>query len=226
MVKRSCLALKLMTFAPTGAISRPPRRACPSASAGRETGITATPGSATRPSRCTPFSGSGSPRRPGASFISWRTAAATSRAPPPSGALPDRRKLGAARGNILEPPGGLSRVFAPVRAGNDAAKQFQLDVVGDLMDAVYLYNKYCEPISHDVWKTMRRLGDWVCEKWKPSPTRESGKCGEGAGAVHYFSKLMCWVAVDRALRLATPRSLPADKPTVGSPRATRSTRRS
>jgi GH15 family glucan-1,4-alpha-glucosidase len=57
------------------------------------------------------------------------------------------------------------RQSAPVRIGNGAANQLQLDIYGELMDAVYLYNKFGEPISHDLWMDLTRLLNWVCNNW-------------------------------------------------------------
>src|SRR3712207_4547189 len=54
------------------------------------------------------------------------------------------------------------RGSAPVRIGNGAATQRQLDIYGELIDSVYLYNKYGDPISHDAWEDLRRLVEWVC----------------------------------------------------------------
>ena len=57
------------------------------------------------------------------------------------------------------------RKSAPVRIGNAAATQLQLDIYGELMDSVYLYNKYGEPISYDLWTDLVRLIEWVCRNW-------------------------------------------------------------
>ena len=54
----------------------------------------------------------------------------------------------------------------PVRIGNGAYNQLQLDIYGELMDSIYLYNKYGEPISYDLWKNLIHLNDWVCTNWK------------------------------------------------------------
>jgi GH15 family glucan-1,4-alpha-glucosidase len=93
--------------------------------------------------------------------------------------------------------------------GNDAARQFQLDLSGALMDAIYLYNKYVQPIGHELWLTVRQLADWVCDHWE----EEDEGIWEVRGGRHQFtySKLMCWVALDRAHRLATKRSLPGNR---------------
>jgi GH15 family glucan-1,4-alpha-glucosidase len=97
----------------------------------------------------------------------------------------------------------------PVRIGNAAASQFQLDINGELMDAVYLYNKYVRAISHGYWQTARRLADWVCDHWEEP---DEG-IWEVRGGRHpfTFSKLMCWVALDRAYRISEDRSLPCDR---------------
>jgi GH15 family glucan-1,4-alpha-glucosidase len=97
----------------------------------------------------------------------------------------------------------------PVRVGNDAYKQFQLDIYGELLDAIYLYNKYGEPISYELWQTVERLVDWVCANWQ----RADDGIWEVRGHQQQFvfSKLMCWVAVDRGLRIADARSFPADR---------------
>jgi len=54
----------------------------------------------------------------------------------------------------------------PVRIGNGAYAQLQLDIYGELMDGVYLHNKYVEPLGYDGWVRLRRLVDWVCDNWK------------------------------------------------------------
>lgn len=97
----------------------------------------------------------------------------------------------------------------PVRVGNAASNQLQLDIYGELMDSVYLYNKYGSPISYELWKELRELLNWVCDHWhRPD-------CGvwEIRGKPQHFvySKVMCWVALDRGLRLAEKRSFPADR---------------
>ena len=97
----------------------------------------------------------------------------------------------------------------PVRIGNAAHQQLQLDIYGELMDAVYLYNKYAQPVTYDAWTHLRRLIDWLCENWE----RPDEGVWEVRGGRRQFvySKLMSWVAVDRGLRLADKRSLPADR---------------
>ena len=52
-----------------------------------------------------------------------------------------------------------------MRIGNAAQNQLQLDIYGELLDSIYLYNKYGEPISHDLWSQISQLVEWVCENW-------------------------------------------------------------
>ncbi len=54
----------------------------------------------------------------------------------------------------------------PVRIGNAAHHQLQLDIYGELMDSVYLYDKYGKPISHDLWRNLVREIDWLCDNWE------------------------------------------------------------
>jgi GH15 family glucan-1,4-alpha-glucosidase len=98
------------------------------------------------------------------------------------------------------------RGSAPVRIGNGAYNQLQLDIYGELMDAVYLYNKYGEPVPHDLWTNLVRLVDWVCDHWQ---LPDQGVWEVRGGPREFlYSRLMCWVAVDRGLRLAERRSFP------------------
>jgi len=102
------------------------------------------------------------------------------------------------------------RGSSPVRIGNGAHDQVQLDIYGELLDAVYLYNKYGEPISHDLWSQLSRLIEWVCQNWD-QPDEGIWEVRGGKQPL-FYSRLMCWVAVDRALRLAEKRSFPAPMP--------------
>jgi GH15 family glucan-1,4-alpha-glucosidase len=101
------------------------------------------------------------------------------------------------------------RGSSPVRVGNAASNQLQLDIYGELMDSVYLYNKFGAPISYDLWTNLRHLINWVCDNWH---RQDKGIWEVRSGNQHFvYSKLMCWVAIDRGLRLADKRSFPADR---------------
>ncbi len=94
----------------------------------------------------------------------------------------------------------------PVRIGNGAYQQRQLDVYGELMDAAYLYNRY-DPISYDLWHYLLRLLSWLEKHWQEPDEGIWEVRGGPQQFVH--SRLMTWVAFDRALRIARQRGLPA-----------------
>jgi GH15 family glucan-1,4-alpha-glucosidase len=94
----------------------------------------------------------------------------------------------------------------PVRIGNAAAGQLQLDIYGELLDSIYIYDKFGEQISYELWLDLVKIVNWVCENWD----RQDEGIWEVRGGQQdfYYSRLMCWVAVDRAVRLVNKRSLP------------------
>ncbi len=99
------------------------------------------------------------------------------------------------------------RKTSPIRIGNRAVGQLQLDIYGELMDAVYLYNKYGELISYDLWTQLTRLINWVAKNWA-QPDQGIWEV-RGHRQEFLFSRVMCWVAIDRGIRLAHKRSFPA-----------------
>jgi len=100
------------------------------------------------------------------------------------------------------------RGSAPVRIGNGAADQLQLDIYGELIDSVYLYNKYGTPIYHEAWQQLCRIVDWISANWDQA---DEGIWEVRGGRQKFtYSRLMSWVAVERAVRIARQRGLPAD----------------
>ncbi|MFW6773003.1 glycoside hydrolase family 15 protein [Nocardioides sp. CPCC 205120] len=96
----------------------------------------------------------------------------------------------------------------PVRVGNAAVDQLQLDIYGELIDSVYLFDKYGAGISHDGWSDLVVVLEWVMENWDRDDhgmweIREEPRA-------HTTSRLMCWVAVERMIRVARRRGLPGD----------------
>ncbi|KAI9599539.1 glycoside hydrolase family 15 protein [Syncephalis fuscata] len=94
----------------------------------------------------------------------------------------------------------------PVRIGNGAYDHLQLDIYGELLDGAYLFNKFGNPISYDMWCNLRKLVNYVCDNWH----REDTSIWEVRNQKRHFvySKVMCWVAVDRGIRLSEKRVLP------------------
>ncbi len=95
----------------------------------------------------------------------------------------------------------------PVRIGNEAYEQSQLDIYGELLDSMYLNNKYGDAISHEGWNHVRLVVEHVCQHWRDADAGIWEMRDEPREFLH--SRVMCWVAVDRALRLADKRSLRA-----------------
>lgn len=96
----------------------------------------------------------------------------------------------------------------PVRIGNGAYKQVQLDIYGELLDAVYLFDKHVEPISFDFWRDITKQVNWVCKHWQ---SEDEGIWEVRGGKKEFlYSRLMCWVALDRALKIADSHSYPID----------------
>jgi GH15 family glucan-1,4-alpha-glucosidase len=100
------------------------------------------------------------------------------------------------------------RCSSPVRIGNCASEQLQLDIYGELIDSIYLFNKYVEPVSYDFWNAVRDIAYWICDNWQRSD--HSIWEGRNEPEQYTYSKVQCWVALDRILRIALKRNLPID----------------
>ncbi|WP_336712267.1 glycoside hydrolase family 15 protein [Arthrobacter sp. USHLN218] len=99
------------------------------------------------------------------------------------------------------------RGSSPVRIGNGAAGQLQLDIYGEALDSIYFADQHGLVMGHQGWQKVRSLLDWVCAKWDQP---EEG-IWETRGGRHDFTygRLMNWVALDRGIRLATSHGRPA-----------------
>jgi GH15 family glucan-1,4-alpha-glucosidase len=102
----------------------------------------------------------------------------------------------------------------PVRIGNGAATQKQLDVFGEVLDCIHLYRRqgcferYNETLDGPLWNMMRALVDHVCAHWQETDSGIWEVRGEPRHFV--YSKVMCWVALDRGIRAAEQAHLEAD----------------
>lgn len=94
----------------------------------------------------------------------------------------------------------------PVRVGNAAYHQLQLDIYGELLDAAYLFDKHGEAISYDFWIDLSRQVDWVCDHWRE---KDQGIWEVRGGQREFlYSRMMCWVAIDRGMKIAEAHSFP------------------
>ncbi len=95
----------------------------------------------------------------------------------------------------------------PVRIGNAASGQLQLDIYGELLDSVLIYDRHGEPVSYDFWMNLVTLVEWVCKNWRKS---DNGVWEvRGRPQPFLYSRAMCWLAIYSAMKLAQRRSFPA-----------------
>ena len=110
--------------------------------------------------------------------------------------------------HVLEHLAGY-RGSRPVRVGNGAASQLQIDVFGEVIDSAYLYARFDGRISRDMWRDLAGIIDLAIDVWQ-RPDRSIWE-PRGPNQHYTYSKIMCWVAVDRGIRLAERFGLPFDE---------------
>jgi GH15 family glucan-1,4-alpha-glucosidase len=99
---------------------------------------------------------------------------------------------------------------SPVRIGNGAADQLQLDIYGEMLDSVWLSSRHGIRIGNDGWVKLAHIADWVCDHWDQP---DEGIWETRGGRQNFtYGRLQCWVALDRMVRLAGEYGRPADLP--------------
>jgi len=99
------------------------------------------------------------------------------------------------------------RQSSPVRIGNAASDQLQLDIYGEAVDSIYYLDMHGLVAGHDGWQKLRQILDWVAANWDQP---EEGIWETRGGRQDFtYGRLMCWVALDRGIRLATEHGRPA-----------------